>query len=137
MHSKYRHRIRYHTSLLRSYDTFRNLSLIFLKFFQRKEHSTVIFNTTQNHGVISLVFFSQNFENLMQFMSQTSLSPKLVSFFARFIPSKILTQPEILFYLVEITFLQLCRNYWAKSSNSRIFPNFCLHYLHNALNKMT
>ena len=48
--------------------------------------------------------FSQIFEKLMQFMSQTSLSPKLVSFFARFIPSKILTLPEILFCLVEIIF---------------------------------
>ena len=32
--------------LLRSYDTFRNLSLIFLKFCIRKEHSTVILKTT-------------------------------------------------------------------------------------------
>ena len=31
---------------LRSYDTFRNLSLIFLKFYKRKEHNTVIFKTT-------------------------------------------------------------------------------------------
>ena len=32
--------------ILRSYDTFRNLRLISLKFCQRKEHSTVIFKTT-------------------------------------------------------------------------------------------
>ena len=140
-------------ALLRSYDTFRNLSLIFLKFCIRKEHSTVIFKTTLNHGVIDLVFFSQIFEKLMHFMSQTSLSSKLVSFFARFIPSDILTLPEILFCLVEIIFLLLYRNYWAKSRNSRnkfltqnwykselpslIFTNFCLHYLHDALNKKT
>ena len=52
-------------------------------------------------------------------MSQTSLSPKLVSFFARFIPKEILTQPEILFCLVKIIFLLLYRNHWAKSRNLR------------------
>ena len=40
--------------VLRSYDNFRNLSLIFLKSWQRKEHSTVIFKTTENHGVIDM-----------------------------------------------------------------------------------
>ena len=33
-------------SQLRSYDTFRNLGLIFLNLHVRKEHSTVIFKTT-------------------------------------------------------------------------------------------
>ena len=86
-------------------------------------------------------------------MSETSHSPKLVSFFAKFIPSEILSQPEIPFCLVEIIFLLLYRNYWAKSRNSRnkfltqswnkselpslIFTNCCLQYLHNALNKKT
>ena len=86
-------------------------------------------------------------------MSQTSLSPNLVSLFDIFIPSEIVTLPEILFCLVEIIFLLLYRNYWAQSKNSRnkfltqnwykselpslIFTNFCLHYLHNALNKKT
>ena len=55
----------------------------------------------------------------MQFMSQSSLFPKLVSFFARFIQSEILTLPEILFCLVKIIFLLLYRNYLAKSRNSR------------------
>ena len=35
-----------HPAALRSYDTLRNLSLIFLKFCIRKEHSTVILKTT-------------------------------------------------------------------------------------------
>ena len=35
-----------HSHRLRSYDTFRNLSLIFLKLCMRKEHRTVIFKTT-------------------------------------------------------------------------------------------
>ena len=84
-------------------------------------------------------------------MSQTSPSPKLVSFFAIFIPSEIQALPEILFCHVGIVFLLLYRNYWAKSRNLRkkfltqnwdksdfpslIFTRFCLHYLHNALNK--
>ena len=71
------------------------------------------------HGVIDFFFIPQIFENLMQFMSQTSHSTKLMSFFARVIPSEILTLPEILFCLVEIIFLLLYRNYWAKSRNSR------------------
>ena len=86
-------------------------------------------------------------------MSQTSHSPKLVSFFAVFIPSEIQALPEILLCLVGIVFLLLYRNYWAKSRNSRnkfltqnwhkselpslIFTKFCLHYLHNARNKKT
>ena len=65
----------------------------------------------------STKFFSQIFEKLMQFMSQTSLSPKLVSFFARFISSEILPLPEMLFCLVEITFLLIYMNYWTKSRN--------------------
>ena len=55
----------------------------------------------------------------MQFMSQTSHSQKLVSFFAIFIPSEIQALPEILFCHVGIVFLLLYRNYWAKSRNSR------------------
>ena len=86
-------------------------------------------------------------------MAQTSHSPKLVSFFARFIPSEILTMPEILFSLVEIIFLLLYRNYLAKARNSRnklltqnwykselpglIFTNFCPQNLQNAFNKKT
>ena len=86
-------------------------------------------------------------------MTQTSHYPKLVSFFAKFLPSEMLTLPDILFCLVEIIYLLLYRNYWAKSRNSRyrfltqnwykselpslIFTNFCLQYLHNALNKKT
>ena len=50
----------------------------------------------------------------MQFMSQTSHSPKLVSFFAIFIPSEIQALSEILFCLVGIVFLLLYRNYWGK-----------------------
>ena len=50
----------------------------------------------------------------MQFITQTSHSPKLVSFFAKFIPSEILTLLGALFCLVEINFLLLYRNYWAK-----------------------
>ena len=90
---------------------------------------------------------------MTKFMSQTSQSPKLVSFFAVFIPSEIQALPEILFCNVGIVFLLFYRNYWAKSRNSRnsfltqnwhkselpslIFPKFCLHYLHNTLNKET
>ena len=86
-------------------------------------------------------------------MSQTSHSPKPVSFFAIFIPSEIQALPEILFCHVGIVFLLLYRSYWAKSRNSRnkfltqnwyksefsslIFTKFCLHFLHNALNKKT
>ena len=69
----------------------------------RKEHSTVIFKRTMQ----SLIFFIQIFEKLMQFMSQTSHSPKLVYFFTKFIHSEILTLPEILFCLVEIILLLL------------------------------
>ena len=90
---------------LRSYDTFRNLNLIFLKLCMRKEHSRVIFKTTKNHGVIDLVSFSKIFEKLKQFMSQTSHSPKLVSFFAIFIPSEIQALHEILFCHVGIIFV--------------------------------
>ena len=84
-------------------------------------------------------------------MSQKSDSPKLVSFFAKCIPSEIHTLPEILFCHVEIIFLPLYRNYEVKSRNSRnkfltknwykselpgsIFTKFCLHYLHNAIIK--
>ena len=53
----------------------------------------------------------------MQFMSQTSLSPKLVSSFAVFIPSEVQALPEILFCHVGIVFLLLYINYWAKSRN--------------------
>ena len=89
----------------------------------------------------------------MQFMLQTSHFTKLVSFFAKFIPSETLILPEILFCLVEIIFLLLYRKYWAKSRNLRnqfltqnwykselpslISPNFCLQYLLNALNVKT
>ena len=55
--------------------------------------------------------FSQVFDKLLHVMSQTSRSPKLFFFFAKFIPSDILTMPEILFCLVEIIFLLLYRNY--------------------------
>ena len=84
-------------------------------------------------------------------MSQTSVSPKLVSFFAKFTPSEMLTLPELMFSLVEIIFLLLYRNYWAKSRNLRnkfltknwykselpslISTNSCIQYLHNALYK--
>ena len=86
-------------------------------------------------------------------MSQTSHSPKLFSFLAVSIPSEIQALPEILFCHVRMVILLLYRNYWAKSRNSRnkfltlnwhkselpslIFTRFCLHYLHNALNKKT
>ena len=90
-------------------------------------------------------------------ISPTTLFPlqvkPCVSFFAIFIPSEIQALPEILFCHVGIDFLLLYRNYWAKSRNSRnnfltqnwyksefpslIFTNFCLHYLHNALNNKT
>ena len=86
-------------------------------------------------------------------MSQTSHSPKLFFFFAIFIPSEIQALSEILFCHLGIVFLLLYRNYWAKSWNSRnkfltqnwyksefpslIFTEFCLHFLHNALNKKT
>ena len=86
-------------------------------------------------------------------MSQTSHSPELVYFFAKFIHSEGLTLPEILFCLVEIIFLLLYGNYWAKTRNSRnrfltqnwykselpslIFTKFWLNYLHNALDKKT
>ena len=40
----------------------------------------------------------------MQFVSQTFHSPKLGSFFAKYIPSEIMTSPEILLYHVEIIF---------------------------------
>ena len=47
---------------------------------------------------------SQIFEKIMQFMSQTSHSLILVSFFAKFIHSDIMTLSEILFCRVEIIF---------------------------------
>ena len=47
---------------------------------------------------------SSTFKKLMQFMSQTSHSPKLVSFFAVFIPYEIQALPEILFCHVGIVF---------------------------------
>ena len=83
--------------------TVRNLSLIFLKHCLREEHITVIFKTTLIHVVID--FFSQIFEKIMQSMSQTSCSPKLLSFFSKFITSEILTLPEILFCHFEIILL--------------------------------
>ena len=84
-------------------------------------------------------------------MSQTSNSPKMVSFFAKFICSEILTLPEILFWHVEIIVFLLCRNYEAKSRNfkfltknwyksefsSLIFSKFYLNNLHNDFNKNT
>ena len=46
--------------VLRSYDTFRNLSLIFLKFCQRKDHSTVIFkNNLKSWGHQVSFFFTE------------------------------------------------------------------------------
>ena len=103
---------------MRSYDTFRNLfnfPQVLPK--ERTEHSDLQ-NNLKSWGHL-LSFLSQIFGKLMHFMSQTSLSPKLVSFFARFIPKEILTQPEILLCLVEIIFLLLHRNHWAKSRNLR------------------
>ena len=72
---------------------------------------------------------------------------------AIFIASEIQALPGKLFCHVGIVFLLLYRNYWAKSRNLRnkfltqnwyksefpslIFTEFCLHVLHNALNKET
>ena len=80
----------------RPYDTFRNFNLIFLKLCIRKEYSTLI---SRQFKIIDLVF-SQIFDKIMQFMSQTSYSPTLVSVFARFVPSEILTLTKLLFYKV-------------------------------------
>ena len=43
----------------------------------------VIVQTTYNHGVIDFEYFHKSFEKIMHFMSRTSHSPKLVSFFAK------------------------------------------------------
>ena len=98
---------------LRTYDTFRNLNLIFLKLCMSKKHSTVIFKTTLIHGVNDL-FFVQIFEKTMQFMSKTSYSPKWVSFFAKCITSQVMALPEILICHVKIIFLLLNRNFRGK-----------------------
>ena len=78
-----------------------------------------MFKRAKNEGVIDL-FFSQDFENIMQFMSHTSLSPNLVSFFAKFIPSDIQTLPEILCCLVEIIYVSI-EELRGKSRNSGKF----------------
>ena len=109
-----------------------------------------------NHhtGIFKIYYRWYNILKKMQFMSQQSHSQKLVSFFAKFIPSEILTLAEILFCHVKIIFLLfIYRNYAAKSRPSRnkfftqkgnkselqslIITKFCPNYLHDALNKNT
>ena len=57
----------------------------------------------------------------MQCILQTSHFTKLVSFFAKFIPSETLILPEILFCLVEIIFLLLYRNCEIKEFEKPVF----------------
>ena len=77
----------------------------------------------------------------MQFMSQISHSPKLVSFFAKYILSEILTLPEKIFCHVEIIFLLSYRNYGAKDfkkqvCNPGIVSQNCKIYFHQILSKI-
>ena len=69
----------------------------------------MIFKTTLIHRVINL-----DFSKIMQFMLQTSNFQKMVSFFAEYIPSEILTLPEILFCHVEIIFFEFIWELWGK-----------------------
>ena len=68
----------------------------------------------------STSFFSQIFEK-KNAIYITSHFTKLVSFFAKFIPSETLILPEILFCLVEIIFLLLYRNCEIKEFEKPVF----------------
>ena len=58
-----------------------------------KEYITMIIKTTLSHMSLTCLFFI-DLNKIMQFIAKTFHPPKLVSFFAKFIPKEILTLPE-------------------------------------------